>query len=217
MPKQDFIHLRAWHARTQHLGMPVRTAVLCLANRSEICPITTSSISSVLSQFDSASIADARVATSSIPATNSTFYARVTTSPRRRMRSYRSGIPKSRRSRTIPLRLDQNPFLSHLRFLDVPSRHTERLNADRHVLLLYHISILALRKIRELHMAYLNLLAEEHYLFSRVKALRCPSCRAYAFIPHVLHHTYPMIWCDCPGVGWYQYPRFRNYAKYRNY
>ena len=37
---------------------------------------------------------------------------------------------------------------------------------------------------------------------------------AHAFIPHTSRHTYPMIWCYCQMSAW-QYPMFRNYAKYR--
>lgn len=59
-------------------------------------------------------------------------------------------------------------------------------------------------------MAYLNLLAEELYLFSRIKTLRCPGCHAYAFIPHVSRHTYPMVWCYCN-----KHHLFHKYAKYQ--
>ena len=39
-------------------------------------------------------------------------------------------------------------------------------------------------------MAYLDLIAEEYYLFAYVKRLSCSFCDAYAFIPHTLRHTF---------------------------
>lgn len=63
-------------------------------------------------------------------------------------------------------------------------------------------------------MAYLDLIAEEYYLFAYVKRLSCSFCDAHAFIPHTSRHTYPMIWCYCQMSAW-QYPMFRNYTKYR--
>jgi len=63
-------------------------------------------------------------------------------------------------------------------------------------------------------MAYLDFLAEECCLLSHIQTLRCPDCRAYAFIPHASRRTFPMIWCHCHMPTW-QYLMYRNYAKYQ--